>query len=181
MEFLSQLERTVLGWYKSIPHLPVSVQKWLSDNVWWMAAIAAVLSGIGALGFLSAVFGDLASLTSSVVSYYASTTFVTWVVIKTIIALVFLGLECLLFAFAVTPLKEKQKKGWVLLFTALLLSAISVFVNAILTLNAFSFVTDIIFGALSLAVGAYFLFEIHGQFAHVERSKGVKAKKKTTE
>lgn len=178
MDFLHKLERTVHGWYKSVPHLPNDVQKWIGDNAWWLAAIAAVLSGIGAIGFLSAVFGDLAALSSPIVSYYASTTFVTWVIAKTLVAMVFLALECLLFALAINPLKAKQKKGWVLLFAALLLSGVSVFVNSLLTLDAFSFITNVIFGALWLAVCAYFLFEIHEEFAHGERSKGVKSEKK---
>lgn len=178
MEVLSKLEHTVMGWLKSVPHLPVEVRKWLGDNVWWLAAVGAVLSGLVALGLFLAILGDLASLSGPVVSYYVSTSFVTWVIIKTIVSFVFLGLQCLLLALAVSPLKEKQKKGWVLLFASLLLSAVSVVVRATLTLSAFNFITDIIFGALLLAVSAYFLFEIHGEFAHVERSKGVKSKKK---
>lgn len=176
MEFLTQLERTVLGWLKSVPHLPATVQKWLGDNVWWIALIGAILTGISVLWLIVSVFSNLSALTSPIISYYASTTFVTLVIIKSLVALVFTALECVLLAVAVTPLKAKQKKGWVLLFAVLLIGAISAVVSAILTFNPFSFVTNIIFSALWLAVGAYFVFEIHGQFAHVERSKGVKAK-----
>ena len=176
MEFLTKLERTVLGWLKSVPHLPANIQKWLGDNVWWFAIIGAVLGGIGLLGLVVALFGNLSTLSSPFVSYYASSTFITWVIMKTIVALIFAALEVALLAFAITPLKEKQKKGWVLLFAVWLLGAVSVVVNAVLTLNPFSFITNIIFGAQWLAVTAYFLFEIHRQFAHVERSAGVKSK-----
>jgi len=179
MDMLSQLERTVQGWLKGLPHLPLVVRKWLGDNIWWIVVIGAVLSGIAVLGLLIGLLTDLSALTTPYVSYYASTTFVTWVIIKTIVTLVFTALECVLLAMAVTPLKEKQKKGWVLLFAVLLLGVISAVVGAILTLNAFSFITSIIFSAIWVAISAYFLFEIHGQFAHVERSKGVKSGSKS--
>lgn len=174
MELLSKLERTVLGWLKGVPHLPSNVQKWLGDNIWWIVAIATVLSGLGVLGLLFALIGNLSALSTPIMSYYASTTFVTWAIVTTIVSLVFVALDCLLLALAINPLKEKQKKGWVLLFAVWLLGVVSVVVNAILTLNPFGFVTAVIFGAIWLAVSGYFLFEIHGQFAHVERSKGVK-------
>lgn len=177
MEFLSQIERTVLGWIKSIPHLPDTVRKWLGDNVWWLVAVAAVLCGIAALGFLVGLLGQFTTLATTAVSYYASSTFVAWVMVQTAVAFVFTALEAALLGFAIMPLKEKQKKGWVLVFAALLLCLISVVVNAILTLNTLGFVTSIMFGVVMLAIWAYFLFEIHGEFAHVERTKSLKAKK----
>ena len=177
MEFLSKLERTVAKWLKDVPHLPLSFRQWLGDNVWWMAVIGTILSGIATLGLIIAFFGSLSTLGTPFISYYASATFVGWVIITTAVSLVFVALECILLGMSVTPLKEKQKKGWVLLFIVLLLGAVSVVVNAILTLNVLTFITSIIFGAIWSAIAAYLLFEIHGEFAHVERSKGIKAKK----
>lgn len=178
MEFLTKLERKVLGWLKGVPHLPIGARKWLGDNVWWIVVIGAILGGIGTLGLLMGLFSTMSTLASPIVAYYASSTFVTWVIIKTVVALVFVAIEVVLLALAISPLKAKQKKGWVLLFMVWLLGALSVVVNAVLTLNPLSFMTSIIFGALWVAVGGYFLFEIHSQFAHVERSKGVKGEKK---
>lgn len=171
---LTKLERIVLGWLKGLPHLPVVVRHWLGSNIWWIVAIATALTGIAVLGLVIALFANLSALTAPFVSYYASPTFITWVVVKTLIALVFTALGGVLLGMAIMPLKEKQKKGWVLLFGVLLLSVVSAVVNAILTLNAFGFITSILFSIIGLAVSAYFLFEIHGEFAHVERSKGVK-------
>ncbi len=177
MEMLSKLERTILNWFKNIPHLPQNARKWLGDNVWWIVVIGVVLTGIAVLGLLGVLFGNLSALSSPFVAYYASATFVVWAVVTTIVSLVFVALECLIMAMAISPLKAKQKKGWVLLFASWLLSILAVVVTAVLTLNPFSFITNIIFGAIGVAVGGYFIFEIHGQFAHVERSKGVKAAK----
>ena len=177
MEVLAKLERTVLGWLKGVPHLPVNARKWLGENIWWIIVIFTVLAGLGVLGLLLALFGNISALASPYAGYFVSSTFVVWAIVTTLVSLVFLAIECLLLAFAITPLKERQKKGWVLLFAVWLVGGVSVVVSAVLTLNPLSFVTNIIFGALWLAVSGYFLFEMHNQFAHVERSKGVKAKK----
>lgn len=177
MKLLSKLEQMVLGWLKSVPHLPIGVRKWLGDNAWWIAAIGAVLTGISALWLLVALFSNMALLGGPATAYYASTTFVAWLVVTTLVSLVFAVLYCVLLSTSVSPLKEKQKKGWVLLFAVWLVGVLAVVVNAVLTLNPLTFITSIIFGALWLAVTGYFLFEIHGQFAHIEKSKGVKAKK----
>lgn len=179
MEVLAKFERAVLGWLKGIPHLPVNARKWLGNNIWWIVIVFTVLTGLAILGLLLTLFGNVSALASPYVGYFVSSTFVVWAIVTGLVSLVFLVLEGLLLAFSITPLKEKQKKGWVLLFGIWLVGAVSVVVNAVLTLNPLTFVTNLIFGALWLAVTGYFLFEIHNQFAHVERSKGVKAKKTT--
>lgn len=177
MEGLGKLERQVLEWLKGIPHLPVVVRKWIADNVWWIAVVALILTAIGVLVTFAGLMTNLSLVSGPFVKYYNSPAVVTWLIIQAIVTLVFAILDCILLGMAITPLKEKQKKGWVLLFAVWLLGILSVVVNAVLTLNILGFITTIIFGALWLAVVGYFLFEIHGQFAHVERSRGVKAKK----
>lgn len=177
MEALSKLERTIIGWLKDVPHLPLGVRKWLGDNIWWLVAIVTVLCAIAVLGWIGALFSHLGALGTPVVSYYATTTFVGWLIVNAVIGLAFTMIELLLLAFAISPLKEKQKKGWVLLFASWLLSIIAMVVSAILTLNPLSFIGNLIFGTIWVALAGYFLFEMHGQFAHTERSKGVKGKK----
>jgi hypothetical protein len=177
MELVSKLEKKLLDLFKNVPHLPANARTWLGDNVWWIVVIGAISSGIGVLVFLSSLFGSISLLSGSFVSYYVSTTFVGLLILNAAVALFFIALECLLLALAVMPLKEKQKKGWVLLFTAWLVGIVYAVVAAILTFNVFSVIGNLIFGAIWVAVSGYFLFEIHSHYAHVERSKGVKEKK----
>lgn len=177
MEFLSKLERTVLKWLKDAPHLPESARRWCGDNAWWIVAICAAGAGVGALGLVVALFSNLSALGSPFATYYASETLVAWATIKTAVKLGFTVLVCLLLVLAIMPVQTKQKKGWVLFFTAWIVSALGVVVSAVLTLSTLNFIIDLIFGALWLGVWAYFLFEIHGQFQRVERSKGVKKEK----
>ena len=177
MELLAKLEKTVAGWLKNVPHLPQGVRTWIGENVWWIVAIGTIISAIGVLGLLSSVFTSVGLLSSPVASYYASASFASWLIVTGLVSLVFVALECFIMALAIVPLKEKQKKGWVLLFAAWAVSLLFTIVSAALTLNFFSIIGNLIFGAIWAAVSAYFIFEIHDEFAHVERSKGVKAKK----
>ena len=177
MEVLGKLERMVLGWLKSVPHLPAGGRKWLGENVWWIALVGAILSAISALFTLIGVLGVLSVVGTVAATYYAASAFTGWAIVTGLVSLAFIVLEAVLLFIAVKPLQARQKKGWVLLFANWLLAAVSVVVSAVLSLNPFSFIFGIIFGAVWLAVIGYFLFEIHGQFAHVEKSHGVKAAK----
>jgi hypothetical protein len=177
MEFLNKIEQKVVSWFKTTPNLPNEAKKWLADNVWWFVIIGVILSIINILRGLSVLESQLSMQGTVANSYYVSASVSDWVIVTVSVSLVFLILEAILLFFAIQPLKEKQKKGWVLLFAAWLISAVALVVNALLTLGVLSFIISILFGGIWLAISGYFLFEIHGQFAHVERSKGVKNKK----
>lgn len=179
MDLLSKLERTVLGWLKNVPHLPEVARRWIGDNIWWITLVAAILSGIGVLVGLIGLIGVISLIGTVAASYYATATFTTWAIVLGIVGLVFSAIDTLLLIMAVNPLRAKQKKGWVLLFIVWLVGVVSVVLNSILSLNVIGFITGILFGAIWLAISGYFLFEIHGQFAHTERSKGVRAAKVT--
>lgn len=179
MELLTKLENKILGWTKNVPNLPLSMRKWLAENVWWFTAIASVITGITVISHLLRLQEYLAVLNNPFAPLYSSTTFVTLLAISTVAGLLFSIASCIILGLAVNPLKEKQKKGWVLLFIAWLVAIVWTVVTTVVTLNSLSVFTGSIFGVVIFAVSGYFLFEIHGQFAHVERSKGVKAKKKS--
>lgn len=177
MEFLNKLEKTVFGWFKTAPNLPKDVRKWLGENVWWIAIIGVIINGINILRGLS-YLEKQASLQGTVASTWAASSVQSdWAILTVIVSVSFLVLEVVLLFLAIRPLREKQKKGWVLLFASWLVSGAALLVNATLTFGIFSFIITILFGAVWLAILGYFLFEIHGEFAHVERSKGVKKAK----
>jgi uncharacterized membrane protein YhaH (DUF805 family) len=127
------------------------------------------LVAIGGLFTLIALLGAVSS------SYYVSTSYTGLAVLSGVIGLVFLVANGLLLATAIKPLKAKQRKGWVLLFMVLLVQALSVVVNAVLSFSVLGFIIAILFGAIGLAIGAYFVFEIHGQFGHTIKAKAKKA------
>lgn len=180
MEYITKLEKRVLSWFKTIPGLPVNGRKWLADNVWWIALVGAILTGLAILQSISSIMTLMAVLNTVVGSYYVSTAGTTLSVVNSIVGIFFMVISGLLLAVAVKPLKAKQKKGWVLLFGSWLVSALGVFVSAVLSFSVLGFIIGILFGAVWIVISGYFLFEIHGQFAHVERSAGVKKDSKAT-
>lgn len=139
-----------------------------------MTLVGAILTGIGVLASLLSLFTLLSVLGTVAATYYASPVVSNWAILTSVVSLVFSIIIGVLLAVAIQPLKAKQKKGWVLLFAAWIVGILGVFVNSVLTLSPFGFVLGILFGAVWIAVTGYFLFEMHNQFAHVERSRGVK-------
>ena len=165
MKLLHKIETTVAGWLKGVPHLPAAGQKWLATNIWWLALIAAILTGISLLVAVTGLFSLLAIVGTYVATYYVSEAVSAWAIITTLISIAFMAVSVVLLAMAITPLKELKKKGWVLLFMVWLLEVVSVVVSAVLTLNVAAAIISLLFGGIFLAIIGYFLFEIHGQFA----------------
>jgi len=166
MEYISKLEKIVLGWVKNVPHLPPAGQKWLAANVWWIAAIGAVVSAIAFLVSLAGLSTLLSLLGAASSAYYVTGNYTSVAILSAFVSLFFLAVNGVLLGLSVKPLQNMQKKGWVLLFLTLLVEALSVVVHAVLSFSAVGFIIGILFGAIGIAIGAYFIFEIHGQFSH---------------
>jgi len=166
MELISKLEKTVLGWAKNVPHLPATAQKWLGLNIWWIVLIVAIISAIAFLSVLNNLFKYISLLGTSSSAYYINASYANVAVMNTAITLVFIGVITALLGFSIQPLKDRQKKGWVLLFFAALVQALSIIVNAVLSFSVGGFIVEILFGAIIMAIVAYFITEIHGEFAH---------------
>ncbi len=162
---LGRIELKIEAWLKAIPHLPTSGQRWLAENVWWMALVAAILSGISALVLMNTI-NQFTNPVSSF-GYVLTPSYTGWEILTSIVSLCFVIVTGILLAAAVKPLRAIQKKGWMLLFVVALVDAINIVLGAILSLSVFGFITQVIFGAIGLAIVMYFLFEIRNQFAHV--------------
>lgn len=170
MELVHSLEKTLSQWYAKAPHLPVGGRKWLADNVWWLAIVGVVLSVFGALsiiGIVFAAFGLSAMVATSAYSPYVAGAFgAVW--LSALVGLASIVVTAVLLLMAVSPLKAKAKKGWMLLF---IVALISLALQVVSGLVAFDF-GGILVAVFWSAVGAYFLFEIHEYF-------GAKAPAKT--
>lgn len=176
MELISKLEKTVAGWLKPIPSLPKTVQKWLAENLWWIALVSVILTAISILVLIGAI-GTWSTYSSSITAIYGTSlglaSYAPGWIIGTIITLIFSALITLLMAIAIKPLKSMDSKGWRLLFFVYVLSALQVVVNSVMTLNVVSFIFGIIFGAIGLAIGGYFLFQIKSYFGSTAKAKHI--------
>jgi len=170
MDLITKLENKVLRWARSLPHLPASNRKWLGINIWWLVLIVAIFSG---LGLLTSLYGLLVGATVNGNSDIAYLTggYSSLVMMSAVISIVFIAANLLLLALAIKPLKAMEKKGWVLVFMALLVQVLAVVVDAVLSFNILTFILSLIYGAMVTAISLYFLFEIHGEFAHKPKAK----------
>lgn len=174
MELITKLEKTVTGWLRPLPNLPKSGQKWLAENVWWLALISAILTGISILMSLGAI-ATYSSYSSSLVSYnyIALASYGSNWMIGAVVTLIFSALVVFLTGLAVSPLRAMKQRGWQLLFAIYLVSAIEVVVNAILSFSVIGFIFGIIFGAIGLAIAGYFLLQIKSYFASTAKAKHI--------
>lgn len=168
---IHKAERVGEDWHKMTPHLPASGQKWLSENIWWVTAIGAILSAIATI----TTVGSLIRLLSPV-SYYGfelTVGYTNMAVITTLFNILFIGAVAALLFMAVKPLQSLEKKGWVLAFTAVLAGAVGIVINSLISLIALdiaTFFTTLLIGAIFIALEAYFLFEIRGKFGKATRT-----------
>lgn len=175
MEYVHKLENIVAGWYKNMPHLPATGQKWLAQNAWWLVLIWVILGAFGIFSLLMVTFFAGAFLTGfgpvgAVVGGLA--------LIAVIVALLFSIVNVVLGAMAINPLKMMQKKGWTLLFVVALINVASEVIAFLLDFNVFA----LVWGLLFVAIGAYFLFEVRSQFNGIKADrKKVAAKQQKTE
>ncbi|MDB5183508.1 MAG: hypothetical protein JWO07_189 [Candidatus Saccharibacteria bacterium] len=164
MATASNLESTIGGWYKSVPHLPKAGQEWLAENVWWLALIGAIVSVLGLLVVIPLFLGALA-LTSVVTTanvgygmYGGGYGGLYW--LSTLISIVSYILTTVLLVMSVSQLKVHKKKGWTLLFWSYLISFVLAVVGDLVSLNIFSIVSS----AIGAAIAGYFLYEIRSFF-----------------
>jgi len=163
MSYISKIENMVSGWLKPVPHLPKGAQKWIAENVWWIVLIGVIASVISLLIGIGAIFTYMALVGTYSYVYSASPYGAGWI-IGSVVGLLFSALIIVLLATAISPLKNGQKKGWERLFLVVLVNAVSVVLGAILTFSPIGFIFGIIFGAIGVAISAYFTFEIRSHF-----------------
>lgn len=169
MESIHKLENTIEGWLKPLPRLPADWRKWIANNVWWIVLVGVILSVLGVLMLVAAVFTAMSTagtITSIYSAYNIGVTqvYTGWWYAASIASLAFLALTIVINAMAITPLKAQSKKGWDLLFLTFVVGVVSSIVSIVLNFSTYSVITSIITSAIGIAIGAYFLFEIRSYF-----------------
>lgn len=171
-DHIRRIEKRVRQWFRLLPRLPREVLDWLCANLWWLVVLFIAVIGVDAIGSFAVVLNNIFFVkTSSTALYYNSTMFLVFSTIRALASFIFSIIELCLLAFSIQPLRRQEKKGWVLVYAVLLIHILAIIAVAILSLNSFDFMVDIIFGALWLLFLAYFLFEVRDEFIHTISSK----------
>ena len=82
------------------------------------------------------------------------------------------------YGMAIMPLKEKQKRGWDLLFLASLISAAGLLISALF--SGWMLVSNLFGLVIGLAISWYLLFELRGQYVSDSKSSDKKSQEKTS-
>lgn len=158
MESLQTLEKNLVDFFKSWPRLPKELTKFLADWAWLFTLIGVVLGVLGLFSALSVVLFGAALLTSAagVLGAGIGALATIGLIVSLLFSVVILYLE----AMAISPLKEKKKKGWDYIYWAMLVSILSTIITTLLTLNF----VGLIYSAIFVVLGGYILFEVRGHF-----------------
>lgn len=172
MEAVHNIEKSLEGIWKDLPHLPKSVTDAIANILQWLVIIGAVLQVWAAYALYSittvrTVFG------LNIQPFFSATDK----------AIIFVGCAMLLveavLLFRAYPLiKERKKAGWDLLFVISLLGVAYSVVQLFISTRGFgSFITSLI-GA---AIGFYLLFEIKSYFGDKKTAPKSQAPKAITD
>jgi len=170
MDMLNKLDVLIGGWYKDVPHLSKKGQDWLATNVWWITLVWVALGAFGLLALLPLLalangLWMMSGIGGAVNNYFGFGTL--FYVVVAIISVV-VG------ALAIAPLKVQRRKGWSLLFLAIMIDVASRAVQFLFDYQFFSFIWSL----LEIAVGLYFLYEIRSHFITAKSSKKSEEMKK---
>lgn len=159
-----------------IPKLPVSAREFIVRHVWWATIVFAVFTGFAVLGSLPALFisGGLFGL--SVFAPVLSPLIFVGVIVSAVV-LAFNLAQFVLYIMAVSPLKERQLRGWYYLLAVMALEVVGLALSlavSLLNLEIFSFLFAAIFGTAFTLFGLYLLVEIRSHFMQVSHSAGSK-------
>lgn len=158
MERMSKIEDIISEWHDKTPHLPATVRQWLADNSWWVALAIAILGAIVIffilipLLLLGAVLSGLAGVLGAVAGGLLLLIAIIWMLVAIV--------SIILLAVAVGPLKRHQKRGWNLLFFALLINVTVIVLKLLIDFEPASFML----GLLMAALAGYLLFEMKDHF-----------------
>ncbi len=165
MDTVKSIEAQLVDLNKTLPKLPAGLTKWLADYGWLLVLISVILSImtlVTLVPLLLLAFG--VSTAVGVGNLFAGYGFnpaiapLAWLSIS--ISFVTLLFAIVVEAMAITPLKNKQHRGWQLIFIVMLVSTALSIVASIVTLQPGSLVINLVV----YAIGFYVLFQLRPHF-----------------
>lgn len=170
---LNKIEDKFEDWLKPFPHLPIDWRIMIADNAWWVSLIGLILAIVVMFNVAFALL-----MAFSLLSFVApfATVYITasnpMLIIGSIVSLIASVATIVFIAMSIKPLKNKDKKGWDLMFLA---SVVSFALSAISGLLMFQ-LSSILGAAIGLVIGMYVLLEVKSYFK--EKSPKTKESKK---
>lgn len=154
MQQLAPLEDAIAKVHKDLPHLPKGLTKWLVENAWWLVIIGVALGVFAVLGTIATMLAGSLLVGALVGAAMGGALF-----LSSTISLLVMAATIVLEAMAIQPLKDKQKRGWNLLFLASLVGIAGGLVSSLFS-GPWGIVNGIIWTAVGAAISFYILFEL---------------------
>lgn len=175
MEVVRKLENQLSDLYKGAPALSKSTKDSIA-KVWPVIVLVLGILQLLAAWSLWRLFdrvNDAAEFVNSFTQYYTNQTVGYSAFDKTLIYLgiALLAVEAVLLLMAYSPLKNRQRRGWDLVFLVMLLQVVYAIATVFIDGRG---IGSFIFNLLGAAVGFYFLFQIRD---HYKGAKAESAKK----
>jgi amino acid transporter len=142
MDMIGKIEKP----FKDLPHLPKGLREFFVMIAPWLAIIGAVLSALGVVTSLGAVFG-MANTMPYAQMLFPKNYFMVMAVSQ--------ALTAVLLYMAYKPLKAKMTLGWVYMYWNMILSVLTMVVGLVMGWQ--SSIVGLVLGTL---IGLYLLFEL---------------------
>lgn len=152
------IESKVIDFHAKLPHLPNTGRQWLADNVWWIVLIAAVVGAVGAAALVLVTMIGGVFLAGAVFLFSAK--FGGLALLAVTAAIMLMLANVVISIVAINPLREKMRKGWLLLVASLAVGFVAAILTDIVQLDDWAVIKD----GLFLAIGLYVMFEIRDYF-----------------
>jgi len=96
-DYVNKLEHQVADWFKKVPHLPLSGQQWLGENIWWLTILGAIAASIAVIVSASTFFSILSFLAAPATyySYLVVAPYTSWSAVTALISLILLAVTAL--------------------------------------------------------------------------------------
>lgn len=153
-----EIEAIVVGWHARSPHLSSNGRQWLANNVWWIVLIAAIAGAFGAVMLLLITLVGGVFVAGAVFLFSAKYGGLALLVATVVVTLTFANVVTA--ALAVSPLRMKRKKGWLLLALSLTLGFVAALLTDLLRQDEWAVIKEVIF----YGIGVYVLLELREYF-----------------
>lgn len=156
---------------KPLPPLPKKTVAWLSEYLWILTAISAVLTAMSIISLfyaISAYMNFMGNITAFQGIYLHPSYGSLWMA-STVISICFALIISYILFKAIAPLRELKVYGWNSLLVVFLVSGIEIVINAILSFNVVEFVYTIILSGIFYVLGAYLLYQVKPHFVKAHK------------
>lgn len=165
MELVKKIETKLADVYKGAPALPKKAKDTIVEYLPYLVLLGGLLQLWAAYVLWRYVdrFGEVSDYLNSVSRYFANTEVGLTSGERTVIyvGLATLAISAVLLLVSFSPLKQKARKGWELLFLVSLVQLVYGFIAIFMHGQGFgSFIVNVI----AAAIGFYFLFQIRDHY-----------------